>query len=91
MQVLACRPRSNPISPQESSFEYLRLPLKDMNTESVLEYLPKAVEFLQRARVRADGCVLVHCNEGKSRSASIIIGYLIQVRPLDSPTTGSRE
>eukprot|EP00966_Prymnesium_polylepis_P139489 3223374-Prymnesium_polylepis.1 len=33
---------------QEVSFEYLRLPLKDMNTESVLDFLPKAVEFLQR-------------------------------------------
>ncbi|KAL1503838.1 hypothetical protein AB1Y20_012304 [Prymnesium parvum] len=63
---------------KEHGFEYLRLPLRDMNTESLLDHLPKAVAFLQRARVRADGRVLVHCNEGKSRSASVVIGYLIQ-------------
>ena len=62
---------------KEPCFEYHRVLLRDLNTESVLPHLPSVVEFLQRARVRADGLVLVHCNEGKSRSCALTMGYLI--------------
>ena len=40
--------------------------------------VPAAVDFIQRARVRADGRVLVHCNEGKSRSVAIAAAYLMK-------------
>ena len=60
-----------------SAFEYHRVPIRDVATENLLPALPAVVEFLQRARVRADGRVLIHCNEGKSRSAAIAAGFLI--------------
>ena len=63
---------------KEAGIVYLRLPLRDLLTESVLLHMPAAVDFLQRARVRADGRVLVHCNEGRSRSASVVVGFLVQ-------------
>ena len=56
----------------EGSFEYLRLPLRDVASDTILPHVPAAVEFLQRARVRADGRVLVHCNAGLTRSAAIV-------------------
>ena len=62
----------------EGLFEYLRLPLRDVASDTILPHVPAAVEFLQRARVRADGRVLVHCNEGKSRSAAIAAAFLIK-------------
>ncbi len=63
---------------KEGSIEYLRLPLRDVAADSILPHVAPAVEFLQRARVRADGCVLVHCNEGKSRSAGIVVAFLMR-------------
>ena len=63
---------------KERDLEYLRLPMRDANTESVLAHLPAAVEFLERARIRADGAVLIHCNEGKSRSCAVALGYVIR-------------
>ena len=63
---------------KEGTIEYLRLPLRDVAVDSILPHVSRAVEFLQRVRVRADGCVLVHCNEGKSRSAAIVIAFLMR-------------
>ena len=63
---------------KERDMEYLRVPMRDVNTESVLDHLPKAIEFLDRARIRADGAVLVHCNEGKSRSCAVAVGFLVR-------------
>ena len=63
---------------KEASLEYLRLPLRDVATDTILPHVPAAIEFLQRIRVRADGRVLVHCNEGKSRSAAIVAAFLVR-------------
>ena len=63
---------------KEREVEYLRVPMRDVNTESVLDHLPKAIEFLDRARIRADGAVLIHCNEGKSRSCAVTVGFLVR-------------
>jgi hypothetical protein len=62
----------------DTAFEYFRVPIRDVATENILPSVPAAVEFLQRARVRADGRALVHCNEGKSRSAAIATAFLIR-------------
>lgn len=63
---------------KERDVEYLRVPMRDVNTESVLDHLPRAIAFLDRARIRADGAVLVHCNEGKSRSCAVVMGFLVR-------------
>ncbi|XP_055842467.1 dual specificity protein phosphatase 19 [Episyrphus balteatus] len=52
--------------------ECLDLPETDLNQE----ILPLACEFMDEAR-QVGGRVLVHCNAGVSRSASLVIGYLI--------------
>ena len=62
---------------KDRALEYLRLPMRDANTESVLAHLPAAIDFFERARIRADGAVLIHCNEGKSRSCAVALGYVI--------------
>jgi hypothetical protein len=62
---------------KEPSLEYHRAALRDVNTENLLPHLPLAIEFLERVRVRADGAVLIHCNEGKSRSCTVAAAYLI--------------
>ena len=62
---------------RERDLAYLRLPLRDSNTERLANHVPAAVEFLERARIRADGAALIHCNEGKSRSCALALAYLV--------------
>ena len=62
----------------DASLEYLRVPLRDVATESIVPHVAALTEFLQRARVRADGRALVHCNEGRSRSAVMLSVFLTQ-------------
>jgi len=67
---------------KDSDLEYLRVPLRDLQSEALAPRLPPAMAFLERARIREDGAVLVHCNEGKSRSCAVICAYLIQTHGL---------
>lgn len=70
-----------------SNFTYLKLPLKDKKDFPIENYFDKANSFLKQVESinsnnNADdddkGNVLVHCQLGKSRSASIVISYLIK-------------
>lgn len=58
------------------------LPCLDLPETDLLHYvLPVAIDFIEEAHA-AKGCVLVHCNAGVSRSASVVIGYLMQRRDM---------
>lgn len=58
------------------------LPCLDLPETDLLHYvLPVAIDFIEEAKA-AKGCVLVHCNAGVSRSASVVIGYLMQRRDM---------
>ncbi|XP_074604550.1 uncharacterized protein LOC141857874 [Brevipalpus obovatus] len=60
---------------QESHF--LRIPVNDSYTERLLPYFPIAFDFLERVR-KSEECALVHCLAGISRSATIVIAYLMK-------------
>lgn len=54
--------------------KYLRIPIYDDCTYHITDYIKEAIEFIDNTR---DGNVLVHCYMGSSRSASIVLAYLI--------------
>jgi len=64
----------------ESKFEYMKLEIDDsFEYVSILKNnLVKLHSFINKGRV--DGKVLVHCNCGVSRSATLIISYLISTK-----------
>eukprot|EP00761_Pharyngomonas_kirbyi_P001560 gb/GECH01001564.1/.p1 GENE.gb/GECH01001564.1/~~gb/GECH01001564.1/.p1 ORF type:complete len:384 (+),score=91.60 gb/GECH01001564.1/:1-1152(+) len=56
---------------------YLKKHINDTMDENILPYLPKFFEFIDYA-LENGGKVLVCCQMGVSRSASIIVGYLMK-------------
>ncbi|KAG2769901.1 hypothetical protein PC129_g18184 [Phytophthora cactorum] len=84
------------------AFTYLQLQVPDLSSVSISMYFDEAFGFIDRA-LSSGGTVLVHCFMGRSRSATIILAYLIarrdfsladafrelrQVRPQAQPNSG---
>ncbi|XP_020101287.1 dual specificity protein phosphatase 12-like [Ananas comosus] len=54
----------------------MAVPLRDTEDENLLDYLEVCLDFIDEGR--KEGSVLVHCFAGVSRSAAIVIGYLMR-------------
>ncbi|KAA8517939.1 hypothetical protein F0562_015413 [Nyssa sinensis] len=81
----------SPLSPKKLlySLEYagkdlklvrMAAPLRDMESEDLLDYLDVCLDFIDESR--KEGSVLVHCFAGVSRSAAIITAYLMRTEQL---------
>lgn len=57
-------------------FSYKTVTLLDLPETDISTHLPDCFQFIDQAR-KQQGVVLVHCNAGVSRSASVAIGYLM--------------
>jgi len=58
-------------------FQVLQLPLKDENTQDISFFFEDTASFIDGAKF-SNGRVLVNCIIGKSRSAAIVISYLMR-------------
>uniref|UniRef100_A0A5S6QDX0 Protein-tyrosine-phosphatase n=1 Tax=Trichuris muris TaxID=70415 RepID=A0A5S6QDX0_TRIMR len=58
-------------------FTYKRIQISDLPTENIKQYFGECNDFINEARY-ANGKCLVHCNAGVSRSATIVMAYLIK-------------
>lgn len=56
---------------------FLRVPVNDSFCEKILPWLDRSVDFIEKAKA-SNGCVLVHCLAGISRSATIAIAYIMK-------------
>ncbi|KAI7815014.1 dual specificity phosphatase 19, partial [Triplophysa rosa] len=57
-------------------FTYKTVTMLDLPETDIISYFPQCFEFINQASHQG-GVVLVHCNAGVSRSASVVIGFLI--------------
>eukprot|EP00960_Hanusia_phi_P013226 385464-Hanusia_phi.AAC.5 len=57
-------------------FFYKSLPLTDTPSQNIMQYFSETSSFIYDAK-RYGGTVFVHCIEGKSRSATCVIAYLM--------------
>jgi hypothetical protein len=61
---------------------YKKIPLDDVDDSPLGEYLDSAVKFIHE-QLESGKNVLVHCMMGKSRSAAIVIAYLLYRSTID--------
>ncbi|KAK7108110.1 hypothetical protein V1264_015904 [Littorina saxatilis] len=60
---------------QEGHFH--RIPIGDNYSEKILPFLPEAFQFLDKVH-EANGCVLVHCLAGISRSPTLAMAFIMK-------------
>ena len=70
-------------APFWEDIESMRLPLEDDVQANILPYLDMAVDRIDEAISKRSAHVLVHCVAGVSRSATIVIAYLMKIRRMD--------
>ncbi|XP_051952241.1 dual specificity protein phosphatase 10 [Xyrauchen texanus] len=61
----------------QGHFNYKRLPATDSNKQNLRQYFEEAFEFIEEAHQAGRG-LLIHCQAGVSRSATIVIAYLMK-------------
>lgn len=63
----------------ENDYKYHRVPITDNNIDEIIPYLDESYEFMVKfTQENPDKNILVHCHMGASRSASVVINYLIK-------------
>ena len=76
---MICSRFSPPTTPPDvipSSFTYLKLNLQDTAREDISSAFYDALDFIDAALTQG-GTVFVHCQHGVSRSATIVVAYLM--------------
>jgi hypothetical protein len=63
------------------AIRYLRLPVTDSLDENLLPFLESAIDFVDQG-VQQQCATLIHCRGGVSRSASVVIAYIMRKQQL---------
>ncbi len=65
----------------DTNFVYKIIPILDVPTANIMAYFENAYNFIDNVLKTSYGKILVHCFAGVSRSASIVIAYLLKKNP----------
>ena len=57
------------------SIKYLKVPVKDYETENIVPYFKQAYEFIEAAK---SGKILIHCVLGRSRSFAFLVMFIMK-------------
>jgi len=74
--ILNCAKELNHSTENHSHFEIMKLELQDKSSQRLSQDYDRAYEFIHKCR-SSGGKVLVHCQQGVSRSASFVAMYLM--------------
>ncbi|KAJ7649709.1 protein-tyrosine phosphatase-like protein [Roridomyces roridus] len=65
-----------PATLPQSGLQHMRIPIEDVDYADLLVHLPAACQFIDHA-IQSGGVVLVHSARGFSRSAAVVVAYLM--------------
>lgn len=65
------------------AIRYLRLPIRDNLEQDLRPFLESALEFIDEGIKNYNAATLVHCHAGVSRSASVVIAWLMRNQKMD--------
>jgi len=68
--------------PYPEDFKYLKINIEDVPYADLLQYFPSAFSFIDNA-INENGNVFIHCGAGMSRSATVMISYLMASKKID--------
>jgi len=68
--------------PYPEDFKYLEICVDDAPTADLLQHFPRAIAFIDNA-LKENGNVFIHCAAGISRSATVLISYLMASQNID--------
>ena len=71
-KILTVMNQTGPIYKSEDGFIHKKFELSDFESENIIKYFGECLNFID-----GDEKVLVHCMHGQSRSATIVIAYLM--------------
>ncbi|KAL3152607.1 hypothetical protein ABBQ32_001625 [Trebouxia sp. C0010 RCD-2024] len=63
----------------DQGFVCRRYPLKDVEEQEIIPFFSQATDFINEAE-HSGGKLLLHCHEGKSRSVTLALAYLMQTK-----------
>lgn len=78
----AIDPKAQAVAPFPKEFKYHEVDCLDEEDTNLRQYFDASVEFIHNALCNEAGVILVHCRQGKSRSASLVLAYLIAKKGL---------
>ncbi|KAK7445733.1 hypothetical protein VKT23_014728 [Stygiomarasmius scandens] len=81
--ILSVCPDPIPAELPESGIRHKRIAVDDIDYADLLIHFPSAINFIQTS-LRDGGVVLVHCDQGVSRSAAVIAAYLMYTQRISS-------
>lgn len=61
--------------PHPNDFEYFMVPVLDVDLEGIYDYFLPAMKFIEISLEK--GKIFVHCRQGKSRSGSFVIAWMM--------------
>jgi protein-tyrosine phosphatase len=66
----------------EGEYMYHIVEIEDHDEVNLIQHFDNAVAFIQEKMNLNDGNVFIHCAQGKSRSPSVVIAYLMKQRDM---------
>jgi predicted protein tyrosine phosphatase len=61
----------------DEALSHMYIPVLDLPETNIISSLDQCFTFIDNA-IQSGGCVFIHCNAGISRSASVVIAYLMR-------------